>query len=549
MKYFAVLAMAFFMLSNLGEGKTLEEYIREAEEYKNTSQFDKAISTMEQAVEEYPDNSDAYLHLGIMLGEKAQRISDYMQIFDFAERAFLSWDKALLLNPNNFMARFYRGAWSLNMPKFVGRLENGISDLEIITTALEQSPDPSAREQLLEAYRYLAGGYKKNGEYSKAKGVYEKIIKLVPETEYAEVAQQGIDKIKQFEDWREERARLARTDDPMIVDLEEKVTKDPEDFDYLLALGRAYYDAGYYDQAEVMLRRAITIDSSSGEAYRLLAYTVSEISSLDYDPRIYMDTDFRTDLAFETIDLLDKAVTLVPDDVELRLTRAIASIQMPFFVNRIDQGIEDLEEIIKSDVSDETRAQALYWLGYAHQKMSTTYWARVVSKYPATSAVEDVFSAFRPQVTHVDLSSYPAPVIGIEFELSYRDELAPQTAVWIENKEGEFVKTIYVSGFSGKAKEKQINLPVWAKSSEFVDVDAVTGASINLGHHVYVWDLTDHKGAKVKQGQYKVLVEVSYWPSMQYQRVEAPVEIGKRDVRKVVEEGDFIPYLEVRYLP
>ncbi|UCD06446.1 MAG: DUF2271 domain-containing protein [candidate division WOR-3 bacterium] len=549
MKYFAVLATAFFLLSNLGEGKTLEEYIGEAEEYKNTSQFDKAISTMEQAVEEYSDNSDAYLHLGIMLGEKAQRIRDYMQIFDFVERAFLSWDKALLLNPDNFMARFYRGAWSLNMPKFVGRLENGINDLEIITTALEQSSDPAMREQLMEAYRYLAGGYKKNGEYSKAKGVYEKIIKLVPETEYAEAAREGIDKIKQFEYWREERARLARTDDPMIIDLEEKVTKDPEDFDYLLALGRAYYDNGYYDQAEIMLRRAITIDSSSGEAYRLLAYTVSEISSVDYDPRIYMDTDFRTDLAFETIDLLDKAVTLVPDDIELKLTRAIASIQMPFFVNRIDQGIEELEEIIKSDVSDETRAQALYWLGYAHQKMSTTYWARVVSKYPATSAVEDVFSAFRPPVTHVDLSSYPAPVIGIEFELSYRDELAPQTAVWVENADGRFISTIYVSGFSGKSKEKQINLPVWAKSSEFVDVDAVTGASINLGHHVYVWDLTDHKGAKVKQGQYKVLVEVSYWPSMQYQRVEAPVEIGKREVRKVVEEGDFIPYLEVRYLP
>jgi hypothetical protein len=36
---------------------------------------------------------------------------------------------------------------------------------------------------------------------------------------------------------------------------------------------------------------------------------------------------------------------------------------------------------------------------------------------------------------------------------------------------------------------------------------------------------------------------------MQYQRVEAPLIIGKGATRKVVEEGDIIPYLEVRYVP
>ena len=170
MKYLSAVVMLVTSLTvRFGDGKTLEEYIGEAEEYKTAGQFEKAISTMEQAVAEYPENSDAYLHLGVMLGEKAQRIRDYMQIFDYVDRAFTSWDKALLLNPNNFMARFYRGAWSLNMPKFVGRLKSGINDLEIITQALEQSPDPSLNEQLLEAYQYLAAGYKKNTDYEEIK--------------------------------------------------------------------------------------------------------------------------------------------------------------------------------------------------------------------------------------------------------------------------------------------------------------------------------------------------------------------------------------------
>jgi hypothetical protein len=159
-----------------------------------------------------------------------------------------------------------------------------------------------------------------------------------------------------------------------------------------------------------------------------------------------------------------------------------------------------------------------------------------------------VFTALRPPVQHIDLSGYDRPVISIDFELSYRDELAPQTAVWVEDSEGKFVKTIYVSGFSGNAKEQQVDLPVYARSSGFADVDAVTGASIDLGQHVYVWDLKDHAGKKIASGDYTVFVEVSYWPSMQYQRVEAPIKIGKKDARVVVQEGNLIPYLEVHYL-
>ncbi|MCK4673916.1 DUF2271 domain-containing protein, partial [candidate division WOR-3 bacterium] len=135
------------------------------------------------------------------------------------------------------------------------------------------------------------------------------------------------------------------------------------------------------------------------------------------------------------------------------------------------------------------------------------------------------------------------------FILGFRDELAPQTAVWVEDKEGNFVRTIYVSGFSGYAKEKQVNLPMWTNSSKFADVDGVTSASIDLGHHIYVWDLKDTSGKKVKSGEYIVKVETAYWPSMQYQQVEVPIKIGKKEKRVVVEEGNLIPYLEVKYIP
>jgi hypothetical protein len=46
-----------------------------------------------------------------------------------------------------------------------------------------------------------------------------------------------------------------------------------------------------------------------------------------------------------------------------------------------------------------------------------------------------------------------------------------------------------------------------------------------------------------------VKVETMYWPSMKYQMVEGAITVGAKEDRIVVEEGDFIPYLEVTYLP
>ena len=549
MKCMLIFALAVMAGWNLGSAMTLEQYITEAEGYKSAGQFDEAVATMEQAVEEYPEHSDAHAQLGIMLGEKAQRTRDYMKIFEIAQRAFSAWDKAIEIDPNNFTARFYRGAWGVSLPKFAGQMDKGINDLEILTQMMEKSPDPSSKERLVEAYQYLATGYQKNAEYSKAKSIHEKIVALVPETEHAHLAQENIDKIVTFEKWQAERLTRLPEDTPEIVELNEKVAKNPGRFDLLLALGKAYYSIENYEEAADVLREAVTIDQSSSEAYKLLAFSLNEISAVGYDPRIYLNTDFRTDLAFEATEALDRAVALAPDDIELRFTRGVTSVNMPFFVNRIDQGMADLEMVAASDFSRDMKAEATYWLGYAHQKKATTYWTQVVSKYSGTEAAQDVFNTLRPPVRHMDLAKYIIPIVYIDFELSYRDELAPQTAVWVEDAEGAFVKTMYVSGFSGHAKEKQINLPVWAKSSEFVDVDAITGASIDLGHHIYIWELDDHRGKKVSPGEYKIFVEVSYWPSMQYQRVEAPITIGKGVARKVIEEGDIIPYLEVRYLP
>ena len=317
----------------------------------------------------------------------------------------------------------------------------------------------------------------------------------------------------------------------------------------LVELGKAHFDAKHYEEAKKVLKEAIKIDRSNVEAYKWLALTLREIIAKGYDEKSYENTDYRRNLTLEGYRALNKAVSLAPEDGEIRLLRGIAGVKMPFFVRKLGQGIDDLNRVLNSDVPDSTKAEALYWLGKAYQKKAMSRWIKVVSKDPNSKASKAIFDRMRPVAKRFDLSQYQPPVLAIDFILGFRDELEPQTAVWIEDREGNFVKTIYVSGFSGHAKEKEARLRKWANSSKFVDVDGVTGASIDLGHHIYLWDLKDNSGRRVKAGEYVVKVEVAYWPSRQYELVSAAVNLGEKGDRTVVEEGNFVPYLEVSYFP
>jgi hypothetical protein len=160
-----------------------------------------------------------------------------------------------------------------------------------------------------------------------------------------------------------------------------------------------------------------------------------------------------------------------------------------------------------------------------------------------------VLEGMRPKIKRIDASKFKSSVVSVDFVLGFQDGLAPQTAVWIEDKNGKFIKTLYVSGFSGHVKEKQLWLKEWAASSKYIDSDAVTAASIDLGHHIYLWELKDHTGKQVKSGKYVVKVEVSSWPSMKYQLASTTIEIGGKEKRSTNEEGNVIPSLVVTYHP
>jgi len=526
---------------SLAQDKTLEQYIQEAENYQISDKPDQAAKVMEEAIGKYPDNSTAHSYFGLYLGMQAGRTTDFMEAGRLIGEAFEMLDKAVSLDPEDPIARYHRGVLGVNVPKFLGKMETGIQDLEWLI----ENPDNLSENILIGAYEQLAQAHEKEEERVKAKLTWEKVVELAPGTDLAKKAEKSIARLSEEKKPQQEK----QPDSVAIASLKKKVEKEPDNPALLLELGKAYTDARDFQEAENVLKEVIRIDPDNLEAYKLLTLVLGELAGEGYDEKIHEDTDLRTNLAFEVMNVIDKTIELAPEDPEARFSRGVIGVQMPFFVGKLDQAMDDLNWVIKSDAPDSVKADALYWLGAGYQKKAMTQWIKVVSDYPDSQASRIVFETMRPAIKHLDISKYQLPIRTIDFVLGFRDELPPQTVVWVEDKGGQFVKTIYVSGFSGHAKEQQVNLPEWSDSSEFADADGVTGASIDVGNHIYVWDLKDNSGKQMEPGEYTIKVEVHYWPSMEYQMVSATVKLEETGGRTVVEEGNLIPYLEVRYFP
>lgn len=96
-----------------------------------------------------------------------------------------------------------------------------------------------------------------------------------------------------------------------------------------------------------------------------------------------------------------------------------------------------------------------------------------------------------------------------------------QYAVWIEDNDGNFVRTLFVTRFTGEGgyKRRADSCPTWVSKAKPQDaseeeVDAVTGATPSNGEHSYTWDGKDPRGNYVANGTYKVFVEGTlYWSS------------------------------------
>jgi hypothetical protein len=91
-----------------------------------------------------------------------------------------------------------------------------------------------------------------------------------------------------------------------------------------------------------------------------------------------------------------------------------------------------------------------------------------------------------------------------------------QFAVWIEDENGKFIKTLYATRFTaaGGYEIRPDSIPAWVERSGLASLsdaraDAVSGATPQPGRLEYVWDLTDENGGAPDAAHYLFFVEGS----------------------------------------
>ena len=97
-----------------------------------------------------------------------------------------------------------------------------------------------------------------------------------------------------------------------------------------------------------------------------------------------------------------------------------------------------------------------------------------------------------------------------------------QLAIWVENADGELIKTVLVTNFTAARRgyrNRDMALLHWVSAVEPEgmsdgQIDAISSATPSAGNLVYFWDLTDQNGDRVPDGVYTVCLEGTlYWES------------------------------------
>jgi hypothetical protein len=157
--------------------------------------FDRAMRTCADALKKNPHDPDVLVWEGggfIFIGEQATEKGDPARGALLEERGHKEQDYAVALDPNNISALITRGATLLSYPVTTPAqrklVQQGVADFERV---LELSKswfvyEPThARGELLNG---IADGWSRLGERPRARSYFERVVREVPGSKYADVA-------------------------------------------------------------------------------------------------------------------------------------------------------------------------------------------------------------------------------------------------------------------------------------------------------------------------------------------------------------------------
>ena len=157
-----------------------------------------------------------------------------------------------------------------------------------------------------------------------------------------------------------------------------------------------------------------------------------------------------------------------------------------------------------------------------------------------------VFFALFAAVSLVSAAAQSTPAAELSFSFTRQKGMSSnQFAVWVENSQGNLVKTLYATRYTanGGWKKRENSIPLWVKQSGLAgmtktQIDSITGATPKTGTLVYRWDGTDSKNAALPSGDYVICLEATLRGDNQV-RYRAPIRLG---------QGQASPAVNVEYI-
>ncbi len=487
------LIVILLCLSSILWAESVDTILKKSDDAANSGDLEAATEILKAGIEEHTDSADLYAQYGLYLSQQAGNAS-FLKAGMLSDKSFKILDKALEIDPEHRNAILYRGILAVNVPKFMGKLNQGIEDLEHI-----QAKYGSIQQLYLVSSYYLGIGYQKKGDEKKASEHFKFIMLYGKESEYYNDAKEQYNTINKVE----------------------ASQSDVEHFE----LGNRYLEDDDLYNAVKEFRLATAQNPENIEFHLILARTLGLLAEQGYDESIKEDVTLRAEIANEVFEVLSRCVELAPGDEEILFLRGSVAVNLPFFVNSLDTGINDLKYLSDNADSDEMRSEAGFLLKHALETQKV--YSLAEQGYEAESDEEkaQLLQQFIQTKSPINQDKPEGDFLQVDLTLGYRDQIQPQTAVWIEDIDGNYLATLYISGFAAFVKENQMHLPRWGRSSQFQGIDSVTGASIDCGEHRFYWDLKDCKNYRFKGEKVIVKTEICHWPHVQYTLQELPVDL------------------------
>lgn len=108
--------------------------------------------------------------------------------------------------------------------------------------------------------------------------------------------------------------------------------------------------------------------------------------------------------------------------------------------------------------------------------------------------------------------------ISFDFNRADRDYANNQFAVWIEDLEGNLVRTLFVTKFTATKgwKIRKETLPTWKKKANISylkkdDIDTISGATPKAGRLIFTWEEKNGDSSFLPSGDFKYFVECNYY--------------------------------------